>query len=285
MRSQQIVRLQQQFLTSLHDKPTDWLLDQIIPAPAFKDSGEVLGIYLHRAMARTIDPLHSIYKSLEWLLGETTFETLIEQFYAESLGEPLSAQALATEFVSYLGELKENESIWQKLSANVEVDAQCKFTAAQALVAAAFLDWRCHWVSLMPHQIQVSAETLHKRMHHRSFIWLRPRLNSSSRMCVSGFDLVALNKLVDSNSTNKVVPFCPNGPETFLIHADYDHNVVVRQLSADESRLLNHCDGTHTIASIAHEALFFERTRDQTKQLLSDLIDQGVITALEEKLT
>ena len=69
MRSPQIVRLQQQFLASLHSEPRSWLLDQIIPAPAFKDSQEVLKIYLHRAMARTVDPLNQVFHSVRWMMG------------------------------------------------------------------------------------------------------------------------------------------------------------------------------------------------------------------------
>ena len=50
MKSPQIVRLQQQFLASLHSQPRQWLWIRHSSA-GFGDASEVLGIYLHRAMA------------------------------------------------------------------------------------------------------------------------------------------------------------------------------------------------------------------------------------------
>ena len=283
MRSPQIVRLQQQFLASLHSEPRQWLLDQIIPAPAFKDSHEVLRLYLDRAMARTVDPLNQVFHSVRWMMGAEHFEQLIERFYADSLGEPLNAEALSMEFVSYLGSLEEVD--WVRMADRVKLNSACGFTASMALVAAALLDWRCHWVSLIAHRSYESTELLHKKLHHRSSIWQRPTLNPTSKLCISGVDLVSLSQRVEDNTAPKEVPFCADGPSTFLIYADQDHKPRVRLLNADEARLVNHCDGTHTIASLCHEAEYFDRSHKQTRELISALITDGVIRALKDGLS
>ena len=83
MRSPEIVRLQQQFLASLHDEPKAWLLDQIIAPAGFKDSREILEIYLHRAKARTVDPLKGVYKCLAGVIGDQALNNLIDKFYAD----------------------------------------------------------------------------------------------------------------------------------------------------------------------------------------------------------
>lgn len=282
MRSPQIVRLQQQFLASLHSEPRSWLLDQIIPAPAFRDSQEVLKIYLHRAMARTVDPLNQVFHSVRWMMGAEHFEELLERFYADSLGEPLNAEALSTEFVSYLGSLEEED--WVRMADRVSLNSACGFTASMALVAAALLDWRCHWVSLIAHRSYESTELLQKKLHQRSSIWQRPTLNPTSKQCVSGVDLVSLNEWVEQNVDPKEVPYTANGPATFLIYADQDHKPKVRLLNSDEARLINHCDGTHTIASLCHEAEYFGRSHQQTRELISALINDGVIRGLNDGL-
>ena len=283
MRSPQIVRLQQQFLASLHSQPRQWLLDQIIPASGFKDSKEVLDIYLHRAMARTVDPLNQVFHSVRWMMGPEHFEELIERFYAESLGEPLNSEALSSEFVSYLGSLEEAD--WVQMSDRVDLQSNCGFSAAVALVAAALLDWRCHWVSLIAHRSTDSSEQLLKKLHHRSSIWQRPSLNRTSKQCLSSVDLVKLQELVNSDADSQAVPVCPDGPSSFLIYADQDHKPKVRQLNVDEARLINHCDGTHTIASLCHEADFFGRSHAQTRELITSLIKDGVIRALDDSLS
>ena len=283
MRSPQIVRLQQQFLASLHSEPRPWLLDQIIPAPAFRDSHEVLQIYLQRAMASTLDPLNQVFHSVRWMMGVDHFEELLERFYADSLGEPLNAEALSTEFVSYLGSLEEED--WVRMANGVILKSDCGFSASMALVAAALLDWRCHWVSLIAHRSYESRELLLKKLHQRSSIWQRPTLNPTSKMCISGVDLVSLKQRVEQDAEPKEVPFCPNGPNTFLIHADQDHKPQVRLLTSDEARLINHCNGTHTIASLCHEADYFGRSHQQTRELISLLINDGVIRGLSDGLT
>ena len=70
-----------------------------------------------------------------------------------------------------------------------------------------------------------------------------------------------------------------------MIYANQNHNDIVRPLDAKEARLLNHCDGTHTIASLIHEGKFFEQSKKQTLGLIKQLIDEGVICDLENKLT
>ena len=148
MKSPQIIRLQQQFLASLHSQPRQWLIDQIIPAPGFKDANEVLDVYLNRAMARTVDPLNDVFRSVRWLVGETAFEHILENFYKQSLGEPLNAQVLASEFANFIGTLSDQQ--WDQMSSTVRMDPDCTLTRKQALVAAAMMDWRCHWVSTLP---------------------------------------------------------------------------------------------------------------------------------------
>ena len=284
MRSPQIVRLQQQFLASLHDKPRQWLIDQIIPAPGFNDANQVLGIYLHRAMARTIDPLNDVFKSVRWLIGGSAFEKLLEDFYGQSLGEPLNAQVLASEFANFIGTLDQHQ--WERLSLCVNVDPDSTMKPKQALVAAAMLDWRCHWVSIRPNKKSKGTEQLHKKLKQKDAIWLRPKLDNCSRLCVSGFDIEDLYEKVSSTPTEseRIAQTCSNGPAHFLIHADLNHNVVVRQLKANEGRLLNHCDGTHTVISLVHEASFYQQSQEGTLKLIHRLINEGVIIQLDDTL-
>lgn len=282
MRSPQIVRLQQQFLASLHDKPRPWLLEQIVPAPGFKNGEEILGIYLNRAKARTVDPLNSIYTCLRWVIGEDSLNQLIDQFYAESLGEPLSSQTLATEFGAFIGNLNDEQK--ESLSSNLTMNGNSQMDLSLAMVAAAMLDWRCHWVSLIEHKSEENTKTLYKKLNHRSAMWLRPRLNKTSRLCTSGIQLDELWQKAQEASTEKSIPCCKEGPTTFLIHADQEHIPRVKQLSPDEEHLLNHCDGTHTIASLFHEARFYGKEKKQTLDLIHKLIEEGVIRNLDDLL-
>ena len=171
MRSPQIVRLQQQFLASLHDKPRQWLLDQIEPAPGFKDSEEVLEIYLHRAMARTVEPLNDIYQCLRWVIGDDTFNQFVKQFYADSLGEPLNAQALSTEFAAYIGNIGEEARGDIKIAR--EDSTKDHYSNSIIIEAAAMLDWRIHWVTLVANKRKGSAEELTRQLNHRNSIIMR----------------------------------------------------------------------------------------------------------------
>lgn len=285
MKSPQIIRLQQQFLASLHSQPRQWLIDQIIPAPGFKNANEVLDVYLNRAMARTVDPLNDVFRSVRWLVGENAFEHILENFYKQSLGEPLNAQVLASEFANFIGTLSDQQ--WDQISSTVRMDPDCTLTRKQALVAAAMMDWRCHWVSILPNKKRKDIDSLHKKLHLKESIWLRPRLDSCSRLCVSAIDIETLYHSVyaDEPNAEHVVKACSNGPAHFLIHADLNHNVVVRQLKDNEGRLLNHCDGTHTVTSLIHEASFYQQSEAGTLKLIHQLIDQGVITQLKDKLS
>ena len=282
MRSPQIVRLQQQFLASLHDKPRQWLLDQIEAAPGFKDSEEVLEIYLHRAMARTVEPLKGIYQSLQWVLGEDTFNQFVQQFYTDSLGEPLNAQALSTEFASYVGNIGEEQRA--RLTRINQDSSKDNYSTSTMVEAAAMLDWRIHWVTLVANKSKASAEELIRNLNHRNSIWLRPRLNRASRLCYSGIDLKELHRLAAEKTKGSITTKCSDGVSTFLIYANQDHNAIVRPLDTQEARLLNHCDGTHTIASLIHEGKFFDQSKSQTLRLIKQLIDEGVICDLEDKL-
>ena len=282
MRSPQIVRLQQQFLASLHDKPRKWLIDQIIPAPGFENAEEILKIYLHRAKARTVDPLNSIYNCLRWLIGEAALHKLIDKFYADSMGEPLNSQTMATEFGAFIGNLSAEEM--RDATSDMDKTIESESDACTAMVSAALLDWRCHWVAMIEHRSEENTVVLHKKLMHRSSMWLRPRMNKTTRLCTSGIALDTFWEKAQANSTDKSIPHCSDGPKTFLIHADQAHKPVVRDLSNDEDHLLNHCDGTHTIASLCHEAKFYGRSKEQTVELIRKLIDEGVIRNLDDLL-
>jgi len=282
MRSPQIVRLQQQFLASLHSKPRAWLLDQILPAPGFSGSEEVLGIYLHRAMARTVDPLNDVFKSVRWALGDASFAGLLERFYADSFGEPLNAQALAVEFGAFIGSLDEEQM--EKLAFTVSTNGSAAFSRTQALVAAAMLDWRTHWVSLIANHDREPHDSLHRKLKHRSSLWLRPRLDRCSRLCISGVDLECLYQLVNHDDGSHVIPLNSEGPRNYLVHADLQHQVVVRALTDTEDLLLRHCDGTHTLTSLEHEASFFGVSSPEVSEICHRLIDEGVITNLQDQL-
>jgi hypothetical protein len=114
---------------------------------------------------------------------------------------------------------------------------------------------------------------------------LRPRLNSASRLCYSGVDLKELNRLAAEEAIFSFPTKCSEGVSTFLIYANQNHIAIVRPLDTQEARLLNHCDGTHTIASLIHEGKFFDQSKKQTVGLIKQLIDEGVICDLENNLT
>ena len=282
MKSKQLTHLQQQFLASLHKGITPWLLESVQAANGFSSASEILDIYLNRAVHRTIDPLNDIFKCLRWLINDSNFESLIKKFYANSPGEPLSAQVLATEFASYLSNL--DQTTLDALSKNIPTSKQnTKWTTSQALMAASMLDWRCNWVRLNPPNKSTDTDTLLRDLHHRSHIWSRPRLNPNSRLCESGFDLEKFYDLVTSNAASQPIPLIADGVANFLIHANHDEIAIVRRLDDAETRLLNHCDGTHTYASLRHEATFHGHTDNDTEELVRRLILEGVIVTLKEE--
>ena len=282
MKSKQLTHLQQQFLASLHQGITPWLLESVQPANGFSTASEILNIYLNRAVHRTIDPLYDIFKCLRWLVGDSNFEKLIENFYASSPGEPLSAQALATELASYLGNL--DQKTLDALAKNIPTSKQnAKWSTSQALMAASMLDWRCNWVSLNTPNRNTNTDKLIRDLHHHSHIWTRPRLNPSSRVCESGFELEKFYDLVTSNATSQPIPVVEEGSANFLIHANRNEIAIVRRIDDAEARLLNHCDGTHTYASLRHEATFHGHTDNDTEELVKRLILEGVIVTLKEE--
>ena len=282
MKSPQLLRLQQQFLASLHRGPTPWIVDQIIPAKGFNNSEEALSIYLDRAKARTVDPLRDIFKTVQWLIGANAFEKLLEKFYISSPGEPLNAQSLATEFSCFLGCL--DKTILNAMSASYSVDID-DVNVPQMLLAAGLLDWRCLWAHYAPTRHQKLVPELLQELQHRCHIWARPRLNRGSRLCESGVDLQAIRELVGTDaSEHHRLPMVDGGTATFLIYSDLENQVIVRRLNHQETLLLNHCDGTHTLASLKHEASFYNYTDTDTIALLEQLIIEGVIVELQTEM-
>ncbi|CAK22492.1 DNA-binding domain-containing protein [Synechococcus sp. CS-197] len=284
MKSPQLLRLQQQFLKSLHSGPTPWLLDQIVPARGFAKPDEVLNLYLHRAMARTVDPLHDVFRSLHWLLGDEVFDGLLERFYAFSPGEPLNAQLLASEFAGYLSRLDGAALAALKVDPALLPEG---LTLPQALVAGAMFDWRCMWTSQANSRRSETVDALLHRLHHRCSCWSRPRLDRGTRLCDSGVDLAGWRELVETKEPRQPLPMvqssCDGSVATFLIHSTQDHEVRVRRLAADEARLLNHCDGTHTVTSLIHEASFRGQSAEATMGLLRRLVEEDVIVELQEQ--
>ena len=106
---------------------------------------EVLDIYLSRAQSRTLDPLHNIFQSLRWLVGENTFNHLLSHFYAQAPGEPLAPQSLAAEFAGHLFtlELSKNNNLKEELFNAVLQPAEATFKHLQIIITAALLDWEC----------------------------------------------------------------------------------------------------------------------------------------------
>ncbi|CAK23734.1 DNA-binding domain-containing protein [Synechococcus sp. CS-197] len=281
MKSPQLLRLQQQFLASLHREPTPWIVDQIIPAQGFTGAEEILKIYLHRAMARTVDPLHDVFKTVRWLIGAEAFEKILEKFYESSPGEPLNAQTLATEFACFLGCI--DKSTLDSLSASYSLDIT-DVNFPQMLLAAGMLDWRCLWAKLAPSRNRKPVQELIQDLHHRCHIWARPRLNRGTRLCVSGVDLEALKALAGTDASKHRLPMVEGGIATFLIYSDLENQVIVRRLNHEESLLLNHCDGTHTLASLKHEGSFYNYGDMDTINLVQRLITEGVIVDLQSEL-
>lgn len=281
MKSTQLLRLQQQFLKSLHAGATPWLLNQIQPAQGFSSSEAVLAVYLERAMGRTVDPLRQSYRILRWLLGDQEFDAALTRFYEASLGEPLSAQALATEFAAYFAELPEQEIEALLPHLNADIKAAC--SASQLIGAAVLLDWRLLWCSLAPSREAPGQDALLRILHHRCHLWSRPRLERGSRLCTSLVDLVQLKQAMEEDRHPRELALCDQ-PATFLIYSSNQHDVCVTQIEGVRERILNHCDGTHTISSLIHEQALFGITREQTILELESLIRSRIIVDLQSAL-
>ena len=281
MKSTQLLRLQQQFLKSLHAGATPWLLDQIQPAHGFSSSEAVLSVYLERAMGRTVDPLRQSYRILRWLLGDATFDAALTRFYAASLGEPLSAQALATEFAAYFAELPDQEIAALLPTLNAELQAGC--SPSQLIATAVLLDWRLLWCALAPSRETPDQDALLRILHHRCHLWSRPRLDRGSRLCTSLVDLVQLKQAMEENLHHCALSLCEQ-PSTFLVYANGQHDDDVMHVEGLRERILNHCDGTHTISSLIHEQSLYGDTREQTIQELEWLIRSGIIVDLQSAL-
>ena len=281
MKSNQLLRLQQQFLKSLHAGATQWLLKEIQPARGFSKAESVLSVYLDRAMGRTVDPLRQVYRNLRWLLGDHNFEGVLKRFYATSPGEPLNAQALATEFAAYLGEISDTEAT--KLLPRISAKTQAICSASQLICTTALLDWRLLWCSLAPARQSTSKDELLRILHHRCHLWSRPRLERGSRLCVSLVNLTKLTQLTKKGSHPRDLEFYQE-PATFLIFADNQHETIVTRVDGLRERILNRCDGTHTIGSLIHEQSLYGTSREETMHELEQLICERIIVDMQSKL-
>ena len=75
------------------------------------------------------------------------------------------------------------------------------------------------------------------------------------------------------------------GIATFLIYSDLENQVTVKRLNQEEALLLNHCDGTHTLASLKHESSFYNYKESDTLNLVERFMTEGVIVDLQSELT
>lgn len=281
MKSPQLLRLQQQFLKSLHAGATPWLLRQIQPAQGFRSPESVLSVYLDRAMERTVDPLRQAYRTLRWLLGDQNFDAALTRFYEASMGEPLSAQALATEFAAYFAELSDQEIT--ALLPDLDPETQAACSASQLIGTAALLDWRLLWCTLAEPREAPDQDALLRILHHRCHLWSRPRLERGSRLCTSLVDLVRLKQAMEEQRQPSALALCDH-PATFLIHLNGQRDVCVTRIEGLRERILNHCDGTHTISSLIHEQSLYGVAREQMIQELEDLIRSRIIVDLQSAL-
>ncbi|MCF8135103.1 MAG: DNA-binding domain-containing protein [Synechococcus lacustris] len=278
MKSKELLHLQQQFLKALHGSDKSWLLNNIVPANGFANSAEVLDIYLSRAQSRTLAPLHNIFKTLRWLLGEDTFNHLLSHFYAESPGEPLDPQALAAEFAGLLFtlELSKNNNLKEELFNAVLQPAGATFNPLHIIIASALLDWECSRALLAPRRRLLCQEELQRLLLHRSHLWARPRLERGTIICSSLINLVALREVTKQKAPRQAVKTLDK-PQKYIIFANSSQNVCVESISDTTAQLLQNCDGTHTIASLLQEGFTHGLKHSETISLISHLVNQDII--------
>jgi len=278
MKSKELLHLQQQFLNALHGGNQSWLLNNIVPAKGFADAAEVLDIYLSRAQSRTLDPLHNIFQSLRWLVGEDIFNQLLSHFYAEAPGEPLDPQSLAAEFVGLLCTLEsiKNNNLSKELSNAVLQPEEIIRKPFQIIVTAALLDWECSRALLAPRRRRLCQEELHRALIHRSHLWARPRLERGTIICSSLINLIALREFTLQKSPRKAVRILDT-PQKYIIFANSSENICVESISDPTAQLLQNCDGTHTIASLLNEGFTHGLQHAQTISLINDLVERDII--------
>ncbi|MEB3263254.1 MAG: putative DNA-binding domain-containing protein [Synechococcus sp.] len=280
MKSRQLLRLQQQFLRSLHSQPTPWLLEQVRPALGFGgDAEEVLQLYLHRAMARTVDPLHGIFGGCRWLLGADGLDQLLQRFYAFSPGEPINAQQLAYEFIGFLGALP---------AAELEGLLQCRpgagMGARQAVMEVAMLDWRLSWAALAPPRDGPGVEGLRRQFRERNHLWGRPRLQRGARLALTGYALSELWGAIVAQEPLDSLPVRSEGPGWFLIQIGRQGGPEVLELSDAEARLLNGCTGTNTVTALCHQESFFGESSESVERRLLHWVEAEVVVDLQTEL-
>lgn len=280
MRSRQLLRLQQQFLRSLHSAPTPWLLAEIEPAQGFAGHREeVLALYLKRAMARTVDPLVPMFPGCRWLFGDQVLHGLLERFYGSSPGEPISTQQLIYEFIGFLDTLSDQEL--QDLMIR-QIDPGVSHR--QAALEVAMLDARRVWSNMAQRRPSPGPAALLHLFHERRHRWGRPRLDRGTRLVLSRFDLTRLEQAVVNQEPLERLPLQPDGPSSFLLHRPPDAHQQVALLSPAESRLLGGCNGTMTVTALCHQESFFGKPEAATEAEIRRWIEAQVIVDLQTEL-
>lgn len=283
MKSPQLVRLQQQFLKSLHSKPSKWLLNEIEPAQGFGTAELVLDTYLSRAISRTVDPLKQIYQHVRWLLGDRAFESLISDFYAESLGEPLSSIELSGVFAAFI----ENNFSQQYISLikfPFCSGDQSPISLRPIVIGLAMLDWRLNWCELAPKRTSSSREVLLHELNHRRHLWARPRLERGSRVFNSLVDFDSLLQADISQPRTGCIDL-HEIPKPYLIYLSPAGKVKTIQLGDALFRILSRCDGTHTLTSIFYEEMLFGVSKQQSVEHVRELIGERIIVQFQYELT
>ena len=281
MKSRELLHLQQQFLKSLHCHPSPWLLAQIQPARGFSGSDAVLSVYLQRAVKRTVDPLREIYAHLRWLIGDQSFEQLVDGFYAASLGEPLEAGQMATEFATFVSEL--NDDQLNALMQRVPIVGAASTTCRQILVAVIMFDWRWQWVKLAPRRDSRGVDEMLRDFQHRNVLAARPRVDYGTRLMASRLDLQWLLHAAAQQGTPEA-PVLYEMPQQYVLYLGDDDTPVLAPIEGMRQRLLSLCDGSHTLFSLIYEQSLYELEHEAVVNEIQALIRQGLIVELQHNL-
>jgi hypothetical protein len=283
LKSPQLVRLQQQFLRSLHTEPSAWLLKEIEPALGFGTAQNALNTYLSRAVSRTVDPLRQIYKHVRWILGAQAFEALLSEFYAKAFGEPLSPIDLSSEFAAFI----ENDFGKQHcdlLLSSLLGDGQSASQLRTLITGVALLDWCLNWCEIAPKRESISVEELLRVLNHRSHLWARPRLNRGTRIFHGIVDIEHLLE-VDQSQPRTATLRLHDQPKSYLIYFSSPGEVRTIALDKATQRILSCCDGTHTLASIFYEEILFGGSKDSAIHEIRQLIIDKIIVCFQYELT
>ena len=283
MKSPQLVRLQQQFLKSLHAGPSQWLLNEIEPAEGFGSAENVLNAYLARAVSRTVDPLKQIYRHVRWILGPRAFESLLQDFYAESFGEPLSSTALSVEFAAFIEDSFDHKYC-DLLHSSLTHEKQSSSQLRALIIGVAMLDWRLNWCELAPRVDSTSPDELLRLLNHRSHLWARPRLDRGTRVFHSIVDFHHLFQADQSKPRTQPLEL-HNQPIPYLIYYSGSNGVKAIAIDDATQRILSQCDGTHTLSSILYEAILFGDRKEDIITMIRQLIADGVIVRFQFDLT